>query len=170
MLLFVFVFFVFFVRNSYVFGGHTGSLVTNELRVLNITAGAQTAAPVPTKTAGGIDGVIAKMQSLIGAKPGTPGTSAILSENELIWLCDLARNAFMQEGTLVEVPVPAQLYGDIHGQFYDLLKLFKHFGWPNESKSFVFLGDYGTLLFSAFFPVMLMSFVQWIAASSRSRP
>lgn len=32
--------------------------------------------------------------------------------------------------------------GDIHGQFYDLLNIFKLFGYPGENQSYLFNGDF----------------------------
>jgi hypothetical protein len=61
----------------------------------------------------------------------------------MMWLCETVKHVFAAEGSLVDIDLPAQLYGDIHGQFYDLLKLFELFGWPDGSRNFVFLGDYG---------------------------
>lgn len=92
--------------------------------------------------AGGVDGIIAKMRALVGQPPAQ---RCVLPEGEIIALCDAAKAAFMSEGSLAEYGVPAQLFGDIHGQFYDLLKLFENFGYPDGVKNFVFLGDYGTL-------------------------
>lgn len=39
---------------------------------------------------------------------------------------------FKQENVLVEVEAPIKVFGDIHGQFVDLLRLFDLVGYPND--------------------------------------
>jgi serine/threonine-protein phosphatase PP1 catalytic subunit len=43
--------------------------------------------------------------------------------------------------TLLDVPAPVKIVGDIHGQFIDLLRVFEYGGPPSEN-SYLFLGDY----------------------------
>jgi serine/threonine-protein phosphatase PP1 catalytic subunit len=42
---------------------------------------------------------------------------------------------------LVELEAPLHVCGDIHGQYYDLLRIFEHCGYPGEY-NYLFLGDY----------------------------
>ena len=47
----------------------------------------------------------------------------------------------MQEGMLLELNAPVNIFGDIHGQYNDLLRHFDKLGYPPDC-SFLFMGDY----------------------------
>lgn len=64
-----------------------------------------------------------------------------LSEHELKQLCEKAKEIFINESNVQPVSIPVIVCGDIHGQIYDLLELFRTGGEIPNSR-YVFLGDY----------------------------
>ncbi|XP_018423503.1 PREDICTED: serine/threonine-protein phosphatase alpha-2 isoform-like [Nanorana parkeri] len=85
-----------------------------------------------------IDSII---QRLLEVKGCRPGKNVQLSENEIRGLCLKSREIFLSQPILLELEAPLKICGDVHGQYYDLLRLFEYGGFPPES-NYLFLGDY----------------------------
>jgi len=64
-----------------------------------------------------------------------------LDEKEIRKLCQMGKNVLFEEANCQPVQSPVTVCGDIHGQFYDLLELFRT-GGELPGTSYVFLGDY----------------------------
>lgn len=64
-----------------------------------------------------------------------------LPENDVLLLCEKAKEVLSRESNIQPVRVPVTVCGDIHGQFHDLMELFKIAGQPPDV-NFLFLGDY----------------------------
>lgn len=62
-----------------------------------------------------------------------------VTASQLVELCKQATEVFQRQGTLIEVNPPITVVGDIHGQYSDLLRIFHHTGFPDET-NYVFLG------------------------------
>ena len=48
---------------------------------------------------------------------------------------------FQKQPAFLELGSPISILGDIHGQYFDLLRLFDYGGYP-PSSNYLFLGDY----------------------------
>jgi hypothetical protein len=55
-------------------------------------------------------------------------TDAVVSIDDLKQLLQQAIAIFQTEATVVDLPAPCKVFGDIHGQFTDLKKFFATYG------------------------------------------
>lgn len=77
------------------------------------------------------------------------GTEVKLTENEIIFLIKQSTKIFSEQEILLDLEAPIailgmnffKLSGDIHGQYFDLLRLFEYGGFPPKA-NYLFLGDY----------------------------
>ncbi|KAL6057444.1 Serine/threonine-protein phosphatase [Balamuthia mandrillaris] len=64
-----------------------------------------------------------------------------LSKADVMRIVEGASKLFRQEPNVLDVPQPVTVCGDVHGQYYDLMKLFEVGGDPKDTR-YLFLGDY----------------------------
>merc|ERR1711915_721136 len=64
-----------------------------------------------------------------------------LAENDLLQLCERVKEILVEESNVQPVPSPVTVCGDIHGQFYDLLELFRTGGEVPDT-NYIFMGDF----------------------------
>ncbi|KAK4753736.1 hypothetical protein SAY87_001840 [Trapa incisa] len=67
--------------------------------------------------------------------------------NEIADLCDTAERIFSSEHSVLQLKAPVKIFGDLHGQFGDLMRLFDEYGSPSTAGDiayidYLFLGDY----------------------------
>ena len=85
-----------------------------------------------------LEGMIAR---LLAAHVDRPGTVIDLDEPDIVSVCASVRHIVLSEPVLLRTAAPITLCGDLHGQFYDLLRILEHSG-----TLYMFL-DYIYLLF-----------------------
>ncbi|XP_074294971.1 serine/threonine-protein phosphatase BSL3-like isoform X1 [Silene latifolia] len=67
--------------------------------------------------------------------------------NDIAELCDSAERIFASEPSVIQLRAPIKIFGDLHGQFGDLMRLFDEYGAPSTAGDisyidYLFLGDY----------------------------
>ena len=90
----------------------------------------ESAASSSEKTYNDLEGWLSKLSV------GTP-----LAETEVKSLCDMARETLLNESNVQPVPAPVTVCGDIHGQWHDLMELFR-IGGSAPDTNYLFMGDY----------------------------
>ncbi|OCF60089.1 serine/threonine-protein phosphatase PP-X isozyme 1 [Kwoniella mangroviensis CBS 10435] len=65
----------------------------------------------------------------------------IIPESAVKELCQKAKEILMEEGNVQYVDSPVTICGDIHGQFFDMMELFKIGGLCPET-NYIFMGDF----------------------------
>jgi serine/threonine-protein phosphatase 2A catalytic subunit len=81
----------------------------------------------------GVDMLDAWVEKLMGCNP--------LTENEVKQLVDKAREILVEESNVQPVRAPVTVCGDVHGQFHDLMELFR-IGGRCPDTNYLFMGDY----------------------------
>lgn len=56
-----------------------------------------------------------------------------LDSYEVGELCYAAEQIFMHEPTVLQLKAPIKVFGDLHGQFGDLMRLFDEYGFPSTA-------------------------------------
>ena len=84
------------------------------------------------------------LQEELGTYDGMVSTlldHKFLPEKEVLQLCDRARTLISEESNVHGVRCPVTVVGDIHGQFHDMMEMFK-MGGNAPDTNYLFLGDY----------------------------
>ena len=81
------------------------------------------------------------IQKLLAVRGNKPGKQVDLTEEEIKFLIDKSLPIIKEQNMLVDLEAPLHVCGDIHGQYYDLLRIFEHCGYPGDY-NYLFLGDY----------------------------
>ncbi|KAJ4352345.1 putative serine/threonine protein phosphatase [Didymosphaeria variabile] len=65
----------------------------------------------------------------------------LLAESVIEAICAKTKELLMKESNVVHIKAPVTVVGDIHGQFFDMIEIFK-IGGPCPDTNYLFLGDY----------------------------
>merc|ERR1719393_331637 len=75
-----------------------------------------------------------------GQKP-VKNTQIQVPEGQLRACLNKNREILLEQPGFLELEAPLKICGDVHGQYFDLLRLFEYGGFPPDS-NYLFLGDY----------------------------
>ena len=83
-----------------------------------------------------IDSIVKKLLS-----PHQLTGKLIIPHSDVTFICSSVQQLFLRDESLMDLHGKFVVIGDLHGQYFDLLRIFKKFGFPNTT-NYLFLGDY----------------------------
>ena len=87
------------------------------------------------------DSIYKIIKKLKKSRKGSICQELNIKEDECNYIIEKAYPIFQKETSLLKISAPLYICGDIHGQYYDLLRVFDILNYPPTS-TFLFLGDY----------------------------
>uniref|UniRef100_A0A914HUU1 Serine/threonine-protein phosphatase n=1 Tax=Globodera rostochiensis TaxID=31243 RepID=A0A914HUU1_GLORO len=66
----------------------------------------------------------------------------LITPKDIQQLCRAAKKVLKHKTTLAEIAPPIFLFGDVHGQYSDVLRMFNKIGYPTGDKKYMFIGDF----------------------------
>ena len=87
------------------------------------------------------DSIYKIIKKLKKARKGSICQELSIKEDECNYIIDKSYEIIQKEESLLKIQAPLYICGDIHGQYYDLLRVFDILNYPPQS-TFLFLGDY----------------------------
>jgi hypothetical protein len=88
------------------------------------------------------------LQELLRPRQWKPNDdrSFILNAEQINELCSEAEAIFREEPSVLQLKAPMKIFGDLHGQFGDLMRLFEEYGNPSTAGDityidYLFLGE-----------------------------
>lgn len=73
------------------------------------------------------------IEQLVEVKNGQWGKPVKLDQKQLKFLIDEATKIFSNEKMLLDLEAPIKIFGDVHGQYFDLFRLFDIAGYPHNN-------------------------------------
>lgn len=81
------------------------------------------------------------LKFLLSARNEKPNKELQIQEASIKYLISQSKQIVLDQPVFLELEAPLNICGDIHGQYYDLLRIFECGGYPPTS-NYLFLGDY----------------------------
>ncbi|KAI3408173.1 hypothetical protein GPALN_012021 [Globodera pallida] len=66
----------------------------------------------------------------------------LITPKDIQQLCRAAKEVLKKKTSLAEIEPPIFLFGDVHGQYSDVLRMFNKIGYPTGDKKYMFIGDF----------------------------
>ena len=92
---------------------------------------------MPNKPPITVDSCIEKLWDIVK----NPKHPFVLKKKEILFLINSSKPIISSQPVFLELMPPLVVCGDVHGQFFDLLRIFKRCGDPMKT-NYLFLGDY----------------------------
>jgi hypothetical protein len=85
----------------------------------------------PTTAAEKMFAISMLIEQLTEVRNNQWGKPVKIDNKAIKWLIDESAKIFSSEKMLLEIEAPVKIFGDVHGQYFDLFRLFEIAGYPD---------------------------------------